>query len=259
MSLPTRECGLKYLRLCSQYTSIHCHSLHGSVDWNPFALLCQDSICGHSLHGSVDWNTMDIYEIDPFKVTPYTGVWIEIAGVISLKLPSVGHSLHGSVDWNRKNRFYLWMGSCHSLHGSVDWNFYIKERMIWLEGHSLHGSVDWNNIWKNINTHFICHSLHGSVDWNLEHVEDNYVRNVTPYTGVWIEIMPERAEPTSPTVTPYTGVWIEIMPNRLRCHLPMSLPTRECGLKYIRQAQEILSRRHSLHGSVDWNFSAGQW
>ena len=34
---------------------------------------------------------------------------------------------------------------------------------------------------------------------------------VTPYVGVWIEIINSEATTPEPTVTPYVGVWIEIM------------------------------------------------
>ena len=54
-------------------------------------------------------------------------------------------------------------------------------------------------------------------------------------------------------VTPYAGVWIEI-----QRHLPyslerMSLPTRECGLKYSVSPRIASCISHSLRGSVDWN------
>ena len=35
-------------------------------------------------------------------------------------------------------------------------------------------------------------------------------QNVTPFTGVWIEIQYPTAPPDSRFVTPFTGVWIEI-------------------------------------------------
>ena len=34
--------------------------------------------------------------------------------------------------------------------------------------------------------------------------------DVTPFTGVWIEIADSRIDPPHGSVTPFTGVWIEI-------------------------------------------------
>ena len=34
---------------------------------------------------------------------------------------------------------------------------------------------------------------------------------VTPYVGVWIEIIKDAKIPTEEYVTPYVGVWIEIL------------------------------------------------
>ena len=60
----------------------------------------------------------------------------------------------------------------------------------------------------------------------------HYDWNVTPYAGVWIEILQVTVSLTFVVVTPYAGVWIEIILRKLRkvgrC---WSLPTRECGLK----------------------------
>ena len=77
MSLPTRECGLKYawLNKARRYTR---HSLRGSVDWNPDYLL----------------------DCFAFYVTPYAGVWIEIARYNNFYSRVNSHSLRGSVDWN---------------------------------------------------------------------------------------------------------------------------------------------------------------
>ena len=75
-------------------------------------------------------------------------------------------------------------------------------------------------------------------------------------------------------VTPFAGVWIEIVKCTMRIMLLVSLPSRECGLKFINfttkdmKAKSLPSRecglkylctsyliliinRHSLRGSVD--------
>ena len=100
LSLPSRECGLKYG--CEWYRSLpERHSLRGSVDWNCIMI---ESICipiCHSLRGSVDWNTDETDTI--------------ITGVC--------HSLRGSVDWNNVKYKLIKKENSHSLRGSVDWNF----------------------------------------------------------------------------------------------------------------------------------------
>ena len=122
----------------------------------------------------------------------------------------------------------------------------------------------------------ICHSLRGSVDWNKKsfHIATN--NRVTPYAGVWIEIiyavgmtyscvtsLPTREcglkslsyvpTCTSWQVTPYAGVWIEISWSRNALSNSRSLPTRECGLKYKLPWRDKRNISHSLRGSVDWN------
>ena len=53
-------------------------------------------------------------------------------------------------------------------------------------------------------------------------------------------------------VTPFAGVWIEIVKCTMRIMLLVSLPSRECGLKYLCTSYLIrIINRHSLRGSVD--------
>ena len=56
---------------------------------------------------------------------------------------------------------------------------------------------------------------------------------VTPYAGVWIEIDKYHEDIVSFQVTPYAGVWIEIQKINDGKNWRGSLPTRECGLKYL--------------------------
>ena len=166
LSLPTRECGLK-----SHYHTLLHH------------------IYRHSLRGSVDWNWKAASAVSLLAVTPYAGVWIEIA-------------------------------------------------------------------WFLLQYQAIC---------------------VTPYAGVWIEIeklqVLFRCLQSLPTrecglkfvkcqkwseqvlVTPYAGVWIEITEYGGGYRGTKSLPTRECGLKLAWMHRLGLMQRHSLRGSVDWNFT----
>ena len=74
---------------------------------------------------------------------------------------------------------------------------------------------------------------------------------VTPYAGVWIEIVNLGMGRKWRLVTPYAGVWIEMTQNYLLRTGNMSLPTRECGLKYKDTCLTAWSVCHSLRGSVD--------
>ena len=56
---------------------------------------------------------------------------------------------------------------------------------------------------------------------------------VTPYAGVWIEIQLVSEIKRMGLVTPYAGVWIEIASIFFIPPFHLSLPTRECGLKFI--------------------------
>ena len=77
LSLPLRECGLKY-HCCLNIISDDRHSPCGSVDWNLCSLLHLSLAFSHSPCGSVDWNTVHIIINAHIKVTPLAGVWIEI-------------------------------------------------------------------------------------------------------------------------------------------------------------------------------------
>ena len=52
-------------------------------------------------------------------------------------------------------------------------------------------------------------------------------------------------------VTPFAGVWIEILIQTDEDHLSMSLPSRECGLKSQKVQEGVQAIGHSLRGSVD--------
>ena len=56
---------------------------------------------------------------------------------------------------------------------------------------------------------------------------------VTPWAGVWIEILDATKFDKSEAVTPWAGVWIEMnLVGTFNSRITMSLPGRECGLKY---------------------------
>ena len=55
---------------------------------------------------------------------------------------------------------------------------------------------------------------------------------VTPFVGVWIEIVKCLLSTNITLVTPFVGVWIEIACTSRVGTLKTSLPSWECGLKY---------------------------
>ena len=60
---------------------------------------------------------------------------------------------------------------------------------------------------------------------------------VTPFVGVWIEIILYVIDRSSQTVTPFVGVWIEIpLSSTASAVAPASLPSWECGLKLLMSA-----------------------
>ena len=56
---------------------------------------------------------------------------------------------------------------------------------------------------------------------------------VTPFVGVWIEIGKKCTWELYAIVTPFVGVWIEILYKCLHCTAYSSLPSWECGLKFL--------------------------
>ena len=69
--------------------------------------------------------------------------------------------------------------------------------------------------------------------------------------GVWIEILSVVALDLKTYVTPFVGVWIEIPELAKALYTNESLPSWECGLKYIIQERIKVKYSHSLRGSVD--------
>ena len=142
------------------------------------------------------------------------------------------HSLFGSVDWN----FFSFASTIQGLSSLPFWECGLKyiclSNNVNVQSHSLFGSVDWNKMDMPILGIEIGHSLFGSVDWNKERSRQFFGENVTPFLGVWIEIM---------------GI------KRMKSGSRLSLPFWECGLKFKPPFGMSLQYRHSLFGSVDWN------
>ena len=112
---------------------------------------------------------------------------------------------------------------------------------------------------------FTCHSPCGSVDWNKKYSGISALEgNVTPLAGVWIEMWPFSRNALHTLVTPLAGVWIEIkLPYTQLFPTKLSLPLRECGLKFQNEKfRDLMSgslplRECGLKCSNWWLF--GMW
>ena len=56
-------------------------------------------------------------------------------------------------------------------------------------------------------------------------------RKVAPFAGAWIEIFMALPGRVAVEVAPFAGAWIEIFRQHHRHFCPLSLPSRERGLK----------------------------
>ena len=74
---------------------------------------------------------------------------------------------------------------------------------------------------------------------------------VTPFVGVWIEINSALVGIIFVSVTPFVGVWIEMEEEEIFFCETESLPSWECGLKFLDLAKKMNLSSHSLRGSVD--------
>ena len=74
---------------------------------------------------------------------------------------------------------------------------------------------------------------------------------VAPFVGVWIEINKTFIGSSTLKVAPFVGVWIEICFPRSSLSSGMSLPSWECGLKFLIYFYYITLKSRSLRGSVD--------
>ena len=75
--------------------------------------------------------------------------------------------------------------------------------------------------------------------------------SVTPLAGVWIEIDEGVKIVYDDSVTPLAGVWIEIPDFPSSFYGALSLPSRECGLKFESPCMRLQAHCHSPRGSVD--------
>ena len=209
-SRPTRACELKWCNAIVFLTIFTGHALHGRVSWN----YCQRNHRHHS------------------EVTPYTGVWVEIA--VTFKL-----SLHGMSRPTRACELKFWNFSFiiqvenvtpyTGVWVEICWTFWMFVAMlivtpytgVWVEiarrsyqdGKKI--VTPYTGVWVEI-THLVNQLSH---------------KLVTPYTGVWVEISLNVVFILKYFVTPYTGVWVEITACRTVDNFPQSRPTRACELK----------------------------
>ena len=76
--------------------------------------------------------------------------------------------------------------------------------------------------------------------------------DVTPFVGVWIEILEECAEYMNCSVTPFVGVWIEIEEVVGKAKRILVTPFVGVWIEIKSSTGLRLSKsRHSLRGSVD--------
>ena len=99
MSLPSRECGLKFIGIYINRITYRFVTPLAGV-WIEIAVTFY-----HALHNAVTPLAGVWIEIVPkacfaaaFTVTPLAGVWIEISFFVPLYFPSLSHSPRGSVD-----------------------------------------------------------------------------------------------------------------------------------------------------------------
>ena len=204
------------------------------MDWNNYLFHLFYSLLSHSPCGSVDWNlfvfilrwplatSLPLREcglkfnigkriLNPLRVTPLAGVWIEIVNFLLTSMLCVCHSPCGSVDWNDISVVFSWWIAqslplrecglklrCITSIGDTAMSLPLREcglkfcnsvYLTLIVCHSPCGSVDWNNCrYKHRYKHRYSHSPCGSVDWNIVIPNKIQLVVVTPLAGVWIEI-----------------------------------------------------------------------
>ena len=145
---------------------------------------------------------------------------------------------------------------CHSPCGSVDWNPYLIRYIIQVRVTPRAG------VWIEMgrpDRQWGCHAKSLPVrECGLKLKSMFYPpawKVVTPRAGVWIEITIFDTSNRLLRVTPRAGVWIEIRASSRWLIWILSLPVRECGLKFYTVDLTVRYNRHSPCGSVDWNTS----
>ena len=220
---------------------MYSHSPRGSVDWNvrhviyivykqvtPLAGVWIEiwKVFRHFLANFVTplagvWIEIDTVKIlmQLDKVTPLAGVWIEIdsAGKVSWRdcvTPLAGVWIEIGTSGRKSMREWMSLPSRECGLKSVGLGTTVFEF-----SHSPRGSVDWNcvGLWRVYGT--VSHSPRGSVDWNC------YLHNSSTF---------------SVGHSPRGSVdWNKAM--GVKAGVPdLSLPSRECGLKYCWCLRHLL-------------------
>ena len=202
------------------------------------------------------WIEIPCGPVSPFRpcVTPLAGVWIEISGSGDKGQVVISHSPCGSVDWNNHFRkrghgrhVSLPLRECglkyecvvicctrqsHSPCGSVDWNFVSISTLSTLDSHSPCGSVDWNNLLVFLNHFQSGHSPCGSVDWNIIENGKNVIEfGHSPCGSVDWNCTPDYSIVSNAVSLPLRECGLKYMLQHITQRAIWSLPLRECGLK----------------------------
>ncbi len=123
------------------------------------------------------------------NVTPFVGVWIEIA----LNCGSFIACAASLPSWECGLKFPGWRCLCQSLLSLPSWECGLKSYLPASPALS-QNVTPFVGVWIEII--FYCFCDHGIT--------------VTPFVGVWIEINIETYISAPSNVTPFVGVWIEI-------------------------------------------------
>ena len=229
------------------------HSLRGSVDWNHHTQIALTGNVRHSLRGSVDWNIRVICSIILIAVTPYAGVWIEIGSSNDSKVNASVTPYAGVwIEIFKINIIYYNTLSLPTRECGLKLQYCMKRICTIWSLPTRECGLKFNNTPELIDT---IQSL-PTRECGLKLLFNKAIKReekVTPYAGVWIEIIHYgylnyinighslrgsvdwnirwNVYLWKCKVTPYAGVWIEIFKECDVNVSTMSLPTRECGLK----------------------------
>ena len=61
------------------------------------------------------------------------------------------------------------------------------------------------------------------------------MKSVAPFAGAWIEMPLNEIRKSQANVAPFAGAWIEIRKIKAAILPPLSLPSRERGLKFAKR------------------------
>ena len=140
--------------------------------------------------------------------------------MLRLSLPSWECGLKFNFGWNENGTF----SSLPSWECGLKFFVIITQKTYW-QRHSLRGSVDWN-FYRSMMGYKLTPSLPSwecGLKYNSNKQRDRR-SEVTPFVGVWIEILNWRNIQRCKLVTPFVGVWIEICEPSHACELNLVTP-----------------------------------